>query len=71
MNKKEIEKLKRDYSTMEKFWSNTAKENFDLRNKIAELENRHQSDCITINQLHTALDVMTEKYQRLREIHGL
>ncbi len=41
------------------------------RNRIAELENRHQSDCITINQLHTALDVMIEKYQRLREIHGL
>ncbi len=39
--------------------------------RISELEDRHQSDRITINQLHTALDVMTEKYQRLREINGL
>ncbi len=35
------------------------------------LENQHQSDCITINQLHTALDVMTAKYVKLREISGL
>lgn len=42
-----------------------------IKKKCAELEDRHQSDCITINQLHTALDVMTEKYQKLKEIHGL
>lgn len=34
-------------------------------------DNRHQSDCIRINQLNVALDVMTEKYQRLRELKGL
>lgn len=42
-----------------------------MKQKISELNDRHQSDCIEKTQLHTALDVMTEKYQRLREIHGL
>ena len=42
-----------------------------MKEKIAALNGRHQSDCIEKTQLHTALDVMTEKYQRLREIHGL
>lgn len=32
---------------------------------------RHQSDCITINQLHTALDVLIDRYANLRKIHGL
>lgn len=41
------------------------------RDRLDELENQHQSDCIKINQLHTALDVMAEKYQRLRELKGL
>lgn len=34
-------------------------------------DDRHQADCIKINQLNVALDVMTEKYQRLRELKGL
>lgn len=32
---------------------------------------RHQSDCITINQLQTALDVMVDRYAQLRKIHGV
>lgn len=44
----------------------------DIQNKmIYELEDRHQSDCIRINQLITTIDVLTERYQKLREIHGL
>lgn len=42
-----------------------------MKEKIKKLNDRHQSDCIEKTQLHTALDVMTEKYQRLRDIHGL
>ena len=42
-----------------------------MKEKISILNDRHQSDCIEKTQLHTALDVMTEKYQRLRDIHGL
>lgn len=32
---------------------------------------RHQSDCITINQLQTTLDVLVDRYANLRKIHGL
>ena len=32
---------------------------------------RHQSDCITINQLQTTLDVLIDRYANLRKIHGL
>ena len=34
-------------------------------------EQRYQSDCITINQLHTTIDVLTDKLARLREVKGL
>lgn len=39
--------------------------------KIAKLNDRHQSDCIKINQLNVVIDVLVEKYARLREAHGL
>ena len=33
---------------------------------------RHQSDCITINQLQTALDVIVDRYYaNLRKVHGV
>lgn len=32
---------------------------------------RIQEDCITINQLGTALDVIIDRYANLRKIHGL
>lgn len=32
---------------------------------------RHQSDCITINQLQTTLDVLVDRYANLRKVHGL
>lgn len=32
---------------------------------------RNQSDCITINQLQTALDVLVDRYANLRKIHGV
>lgn len=32
---------------------------------------RIQEDCITINQLQTALDVLVDRYATLRKIHGL
>lgn len=43
----------------------------DIQNKkIFKLEDRHRSDCIRINQLLTTIDVLTERYQKLREVHG-
>ncbi len=31
----------------------------------------HEADCITINQLQTALDVLVDRYANLRKIHGV
>lgn len=43
----------------------------DCRPSTEWYEDRHQSDCIRINQLLTTIDVLTERYQKLREVHGL
>ena len=39
--------------------------------EIIELQDRHQSDCIEINRLNVALEVIMEKYMKLREVHGV
>ena len=39
--------------------------------EIAKYRRQHQDDCITINQLHTTLDVLVDRYANLRKIHGL
>lgn len=43
----------------------------DAPAEIVKYENRHQSDCITINQLATALDIVIDRYAALRKIHGV
>jgi len=66
----EIEKLEADKrESRDKIFPYESVEK--MKEKIEALNDRHQSDCIEKTQLHTALDVMTEKYQRLREINGL
>lgn len=42
---------------------------YDESVENAKYHRRHQSDCITINQLQTALDVMVDRYAQLRKIH--
>ena len=32
---------------------------------------RHQSDCIRINELTVALDTLVDRYANLRKVHGL
>lgn len=44
---------------------------YDESVEIAKYRRQHQDDCITINQLHTTLDVLVERYANLRKIHGL
>lgn len=39
--------------------------------EIAKYHRQHQSDCITINQLQTTLDVLVDRYANLRKIHGV
>jgi hypothetical protein len=43
----------------------------ELLDKISKLEDRHQSDCIKINQLQTTIDVLVDKLAKLREVHEL
>lgn len=43
----------------------------ESRPSIEWYEERHQSDCITINQLHTTIDVLTDKITNLRKNMGL
>lgn len=42
-----------------------------LEEELEKLEDAHQSDLITINQLQVALDVVLDKYERLRKQKGL
>ena len=39
--------------------------------ELKSLRRAHQSDCITINQLQTALDVLVDRYANFRKIHGV
>ena len=43
----------------------------ETKKKISILNDRHQSDYIRITELHTALDVVIRKYEKIKEIHGL
>jgi len=44
---------------------------YDESVEIAKYHRQHQDDCITINQLHTTLDVLIDRYANLRKIHGV
>lgn len=47
------------------------KKETDFAASLKMYKDQHQSDCITINQLQTALDVMVDRYANLRKIHGV
>ena len=38
---------------------------------IADFQDQHQQDCIKINQLHVTIDILVEKYSRLRKSVGM
>lgn len=44
---------------------------YDEPAEIAKCHRQHQDDCITINQLHTTLDVLIDRYANLRKVRGL
>lgn len=43
----------------------------EKQSSIEWYEKRHQEDCIAINQLQTALDVLIDRYSQLRKQVGL
>lgn len=53
--------------TEEKQEISEVKEN-NLNYAIGELQKRHQEDCIKINQLYTTIDILAERYARLRNV---
>lgn len=42
-----------------------------LEEELEDLRDRHQQDCITINQLQTTIDTLVDRYAKLREMRGL
>ena len=39
--------------------------------EVKNLKRTHQSDCITINQLYTTIDVIVDRYANLRKNKGM
>lgn len=71
---KELEaelRVKEDLLTIKGAISNEPTEEHSSRPSIEWYENRYQRDCITINQLHTTIDVLTDKLTNLRKQMGL
>lgn len=64
-------RVKDDLLTIKNAISNEPTEEHSARTSVEWYEDRYQSDCITINQLHTTIDVLTDKLARLRGQMGL
>ena len=48
-----------------------ANETDDRDEKIAKMQDRIDSDCVRINQLHVTIDTLVDKYSRLRKSVGM
>ena len=59
------------YINRDRIYEIIDKEKKPLKDKIAELEDRHQQDCIEINRLNTVIDVLIDKHSRLRQQIGM
>ena len=59
------------YISRDEIYSIIDKEKEPLKQKCKELEDKHQSDCIEINRLNTAIDVLIHKVEYLRQFAGL
>ena len=72
--KNEIAELKQHLKSKENLYENEeipfADEQYE-EDLLAELQDRHQQDCIEINRLNTVIDVLIDKYSRLRQQIGL
>lgn len=69
--RQKIECLERISSKKDELIEIMKKNTEETKKKMSALNDRHQSDCIRITELHTALDVVIRKYEKLKEIHGL
>lgn len=58
------------YISRDRIYEIIDREKKPLKDRCAELEDRHQQDCITINQLQTTIDVLTTRYAKLKEMNN-
>ena len=72
--KNEIAKLKQHLKSKENLYENEeipfADEQYE-EDLLAELQDRHQQDCIEINELTVTLNKVIDMYSRLRQQIGL
>lgn len=71
---KECDELKRSRSEWIDNAATLSRRCENLEKQIAEMQtlsDRHQSDCIKINQLQTTIDVLIHKIEYLRQFAGL
>ena len=72
--KNEIAKLKQHLKSKENLYENEeipfADEQYE-EDLLAELQDRHQQDCIEINELTVTLNKVIDMYSRLRQQMGL
>lgn len=58
-----------------KIWCDELASRLPIKGKsqpgIKLYDEQHQPDCITINQLNTAIDVLVDRYANLRKLHGV
>lgn len=64
---KELDELETELRVKEDLFKIKNAISDNSRPSIEWYEDRYQSDCITINQLHTTIDVLTDKLTNLRK----
>ena len=66
-----IAELESQNEELEKALGKATDKGADVAPSREWLEDRHQQDCITINQLQTTIDVLISRYAKLRELNNL
>lgn len=67
----ENKRLKKEYETADLEREHLAKQIQELKGKIAELNDRHQQDCIDLNKKQTTINELVDDYSELRRQMGL
>lgn len=67
--RQEIDSLRRNSSKKDELIKTMKDDLKEAKKRVGKANDQHQSDCITINELHVTIDTLCDKYSRLREIH--
>lgn len=69
--KAEIERLRVKCGEVPNEECDCEQEEIDFEALIYELQDQHQQDCITINQLHVTIDTLVKRYANLMNCGGV